>query len=113
MGTGIWAGYVGINLLDLSKSYGYLSHDLLIAKLEAYRSDIGSLNTLLDYLKLKEHRTKVGLIHCQKTYTILIPTLKAKYGKRSSIIAIVCRFTKECFSFNKITVEHAVEEISI
>ena len=50
-------GYVGTILMDLSKAYGFLSHDLLIAKLEAYGSDIGSL---LDYLSLRKHRTKLG-----------------------------------------------------
>ena len=46
--------------MDLSKAYDCLSHDLLIAKLEAYGLDIGSLNFLLDYLILRKHRTKVG-----------------------------------------------------
>ena len=54
-------GYVGTILMDLSKAYDCLSHDLLIAKLEAYGLDIGSLNLLLDYLSLRKHRTKVGL----------------------------------------------------
>ena len=46
--------------MDLSKAYDCLSHDLLIAKLEAYGLDRGSLNVLLDYLSLRKHRTKVG-----------------------------------------------------
>ena len=46
--------------MNLSKSHDCLSHDLLIAKLEAYGLDIGSLNFLLDYLSLRKHRTKVG-----------------------------------------------------
>ena len=46
--------------MDLCKAYDCLSHDLLIAKLEAYGLDIGSLNVLLDYLSLRKHRTKVG-----------------------------------------------------
>ena len=53
-------GYVGTILMDLSKAHDCLSHDLLIAKLEAYRLDVGSLNFLLDYLSLRKHRTKVG-----------------------------------------------------
>ena len=42
-------------LMDLSKA-----HDLLIAKLQTYGLDVGSLNFLLDYLSLRKHRTKVG-----------------------------------------------------
>ena len=53
-------GYVGTILMDLSKAYDFLSHDLLIAKLEAYGSDTGSLDFLLDYLSLRKHRTKLG-----------------------------------------------------
>ena len=53
-------GYVGTVLMDLSKAYDCLSHDLLIAKLETYGLDIGSLNFLLDYLSLRKHRTTVG-----------------------------------------------------
>ena len=45
--------YVGIILMDLPKACDCLSHYLLIAKLEAYRLDVGSLNFLLDYLSLK------------------------------------------------------------
>ena len=46
--------------MNLSKAYDCLSHDLLIAKLEAYGFDIDSLNFLLDYLSLRKQRTKVG-----------------------------------------------------
>ena len=53
-------GYVGTVSMDLSKAYDCLSHDLLIAKLEAYGLDIHGLNFLLDYLSLRKHRTLVG-----------------------------------------------------
>ena len=46
--------------MDLPKAYNCLSHDLLIAKLEAYGLDVGSPNFLLDYLSFRKHRTKVG-----------------------------------------------------
>ena len=45
--------------MDLSSSYDCLSH-LLTAKLGAYGLDVGSLNSLLDYLSLRKHITKVG-----------------------------------------------------
>ena len=57
LGTG---GYVGTILMDLSKAYNCLSHDLLIAKLGAHGLDVGSLNFLLDYFSWRKNRTKVG-----------------------------------------------------
>ena len=53
-------GFIGTILMDLSKAYEYLPHDLLIAKLEAYGLGNGSLNLLLDYLSFRKQRTKVG-----------------------------------------------------
>ena len=53
-------GFIGTILMDLSKAYDFLPHDLLIAKLEAYGLDNGSLNLLLDYLSFRKQRTKVG-----------------------------------------------------
>ena len=44
----------------MSKAYDCLRHDLLIAKLEAYGLDNGSLNLHLDYLTFRKQRTKVG-----------------------------------------------------
>ena len=46
--------------MDLPKTCGCLSHDLLILKLEAYGLHIGSLKFLLDYLSSRERRSKVG-----------------------------------------------------
>ena len=46
--------------MDLSKVYNGLPDDLLIAKLEAYDLDNGILNLLLDYLRFRKQRTKVG-----------------------------------------------------
>ena len=46
--------------MDLSKAFGCLTHDLLIAKLHAYGLDLVSLRILQDYLTNRKQRTKVG-----------------------------------------------------
>ena len=40
-------GIVGMVLMDLSKDFDYISHELLIAKLEAYDFENDSLNLFL------------------------------------------------------------------
>ena len=52
--------FIGTILMDLSKGYDCLPHDILIAKLEAYGLDNDSLNLILDYLSFRKQRTKVG-----------------------------------------------------
>ena len=47
-------------LTDLSKAFDCLSHDLLIAKLEAYGFDKSALKLIHDYLKNRMQRTKVN-----------------------------------------------------
>ena len=46
-------------LTDLSNAFDCLSHDLLIAKLQAFGLDIDSPNILQDYLSNGQQRTKV------------------------------------------------------
>ena len=46
--------------MDLPKAYDCITHDLLIAELEAYCLGNGSLNLLLDYLSFRKQRSKVG-----------------------------------------------------
>ena len=50
---------VGTVLMDLSKAYDCLPHDLLIAKLAAYGIDFPSLNLLYDYLSNRLQRVRV------------------------------------------------------
>ena len=53
-------GKFGAVLMDLSKAFDTINHDLLIAKLEAYGFDKNSLNIIKDYLSDRWQRTKVN-----------------------------------------------------
>ena len=51
-------GYIGTILMDLSKAYDCLPHDLIILKLEAYGLDRCSLNLIFYYLTGRKQRTR-------------------------------------------------------
>ena len=53
-------GVTAMVLMDLSKAYDCLPHDLLIAKLEAYGVGINSLKPMYSYLTDRKQRVKVG-----------------------------------------------------
>ena len=53
-------GFIGTILMDLSKAYDCIPHNLLIAKLEWYGVDKASLRLLLDYLTRRKQRIKIG-----------------------------------------------------
>ena len=54
------SGFIGTILMDLSKTYDCLPHDLIIAKFEVYGLSKNSLKLLLDYLEGRKQRMKVG-----------------------------------------------------
>ena len=53
-------GFVGIILMDFSKAYDCISHELLFAKLEFYGLDEISLKLILNYLTHRKQRNKIG-----------------------------------------------------
>ena len=50
----------GALLTDLSKAFDCLSHELLVAKLNAYRFNMSALRFVLSYLKNHMQRTKIN-----------------------------------------------------
>ena len=53
-------GYAGAILMDLSKAFDTLNHDLLLAKLNAYGFDKQSLLLIKSYLTNRWQRTRIG-----------------------------------------------------
>ena len=56
------SGVIGAILMDLSKSYDCLPHDLLIAKLSAYGFEDSATSLTSDYLSKRYQRVKIGSV---------------------------------------------------
>ena len=54
-------GIIGAVMMDLSKAFDTINHELLIAKLEAYGFSHDALHIVLDYLSDRWQRTKVNI----------------------------------------------------
>ena len=52
--------YVGVFFMDLSKAFDTINHDLLLAKLKAYRFSHNALAFMLTYLKNRSHRVNIN-----------------------------------------------------
>ena len=56
-------GFAGGVLIDLSKAFDTINHQLLIAKLYAYGFNKDALQLILSYLNNRWHRTKINIVH--------------------------------------------------
>ena len=56
------SGVIGTVLMDLSKAYDCLPHDLLIAKLSAYGFEDSATSSISDYLSKRYQRVKIGSV---------------------------------------------------
>ena len=56
------SGVIGTVLMDLSKTYDCLPHDLLIAKLAAYCFEDSATSLISDYLSKRYQRVKIGSV---------------------------------------------------
>ena len=61
-------GLGGLLLTDLSKTFGCIKHDLLIAKLTTYGFDSHSLNFVFSYFNKRQQKTKIHNSYSPNAY---------------------------------------------
>ena len=59
-------GHAGALLMDLSKAFDCLDHDLLIAKLHAYGFSRSALELIYSYLNERKQRVGKRIIQCME-----------------------------------------------
>ena len=64
-------GTFGTPLTYLSKGFGCMTHDLLIAKLNALNFDMNAPNLIFDYLTGRKHRVKIN-----SSYSLYLDTFQ-------------------------------------
>ena len=62
------SGAFGALFIDLSKSFDYLSHEILIGKLDAYRFEKNDLKLVNSYISNRKQRVKTNIFHVMKYY---------------------------------------------
>ena len=55
-----YGGVCGALIIDFSKAFDYIPHNLFIAKLEAYSFQRDALNLVNDYLSNRKQRVKIN-----------------------------------------------------
>ena len=78
-------GFAGAILMDLSKAFGCLNHELLIAKLEAYCFSRAAPNLVHDYLSNRKQRVR-SIGHLVPGRNYLEGYRKAQFWDRSYLM---------------------------
>ena len=93
------SGIVETILMDLSKAYDCLPHDLLIAKLEAYGLDVNSLRLMYSYLDSRLQRVKIHLFKIRGAKTEVFCCLRFRIFEAKILFCVQSLAWKQIFTF--------------